>query len=87
MTVLQGDLHLLEDPVAQDLLGSKELARLAYTWLAGTPRVVPIWFHWTAHVRKPTKGPEDPRPAARAAGGRHDRRGRRLALPRADGSW
>jgi len=43
----QGDLQLLEDPVAQELLSSRELARLAYSWLDGTPRVVPIWFHWT----------------------------------------
>ena len=50
MTGSQGDLHLLEDPVAQELLNSKELARLAYTWLDGTPRVVPIWFHWTGEV-------------------------------------
>lgn len=47
MTVPQGNLQLLEDPVAQELLTSRELARLAYSWLDGTPRVVPIWFHWT----------------------------------------
>ena len=46
MTMHQGDLALLEDPVAQELLGSRQLARLAYTWTDGTPRVVPIWFHW-----------------------------------------
>ncbi|NUR05988.1 MAG: pyridoxamine 5'-phosphate oxidase [Nocardioidaceae bacterium] len=50
MTISQGDLQLLEDPVAQELLGSKELARLAYSWLDGTPRVVPIWFHWTGEA-------------------------------------
>jgi PPOX class probable F420-dependent enzyme len=42
----QGDVALLKDPVAQQLLQSKELARLAYTWRDGSPRVVPIWFHW-----------------------------------------
>jgi PPOX class probable F420-dependent enzyme len=47
MTGRQGDVELLEDPVAQELLSSRELARLAYTWTDGTPRVVPIWFHWT----------------------------------------
>lgn len=47
MTISQGDLQLLEDPLAQELLSSRELARLAYSWLDGTPRVVPIWFHWT----------------------------------------
>lgn len=47
MTTAQGDLRLLHDPVAKELLQSKQLARLAYTWHDGTPRVVPIWFHWT----------------------------------------
>jgi nitroimidazol reductase NimA-like FMN-containing flavoprotein (pyridoxamine 5'-phosphate oxidase superfamily) len=37
---------LLEDPVAVELLASTVPARLAYTWFDGTPRVVPIWFHW-----------------------------------------
>jgi Pyridoxamine 5'-phosphate oxidase len=41
-----GDLACLADPVAQTLLGSSIPARLAYTWTDGTPRVVPIWFHW-----------------------------------------
>jgi nitroimidazol reductase NimA-like FMN-containing flavoprotein (pyridoxamine 5'-phosphate oxidase superfamily) len=47
MSVPQGDLKLLEDPIAQELLRSPLPARLAYTWTDGTPRVVPIWFHWT----------------------------------------
>jgi len=38
---------LLRDPVAQELLASTIPARLAYTWRDGTPRVIPIWFHWT----------------------------------------
>ena len=42
----QGDLGLLDDPVAQELLVSTIPARLAYNWMDGTPRVVPIWFHW-----------------------------------------
>jgi PPOX class probable F420-dependent enzyme len=42
----QGDLSLLEDPVAKELLQSTHLARLAYVWPDGTPRVVPVWFHW-----------------------------------------
>ena len=37
----------LDDPVAQNLLQSTNPARLAYVWTDGTPRVVPIWFHWT----------------------------------------
>ena len=47
MTAPQGSLELLNDPIAQELLRSTMPARLAYTWPDGTPRVVPIWFHWT----------------------------------------
>jgi hypothetical protein len=46
MPTEQGDLSLLDDPVAQELLRSTNLARLAYNWRDGSPRVVPIWFHW-----------------------------------------
>src|SRR5205085_4895579 len=42
----QGGLELLQTPVAQELLQSTIPARLAYVWPDGTPRVVPIWFHW-----------------------------------------
>jgi PPOX class probable F420-dependent enzyme len=47
MALPQGDLRLLETEVARRLLSSTVPARLAYTWTDGTPRVVPIWFHWT----------------------------------------
>jgi PPOX class probable F420-dependent enzyme len=43
----QGDVGLIEDAVAQELLQSTAPAHLAYNWTDGTPRVVPIWFHWT----------------------------------------
>ena len=46
MTTRQGSLDLLADPVAQALLGSTAPARLAYSWTDGTPRIVPIGFHW-----------------------------------------
>jgi hypothetical protein len=46
MTSKQGDLGLLDDPVAQRLLQSPIPARFAYQWSDGTPRVVPIGFHW-----------------------------------------
>ncbi|MEE8305074.1 MAG: pyridoxamine 5'-phosphate oxidase family protein [Candidatus Tectomicrobia bacterium] len=46
----QGDLALLNAPVAQELLQSTIPARLAYVSRDGTPRVVPIWFHWTGDV-------------------------------------
>jgi hypothetical protein len=42
----QGDVGLLRDPIAQQLLQAKFPAHLAYTWRDGTPRVVPIGFHW-----------------------------------------
>lgn len=40
------DVSLLKDPIAQELLQSTIPAHLAYVWHDGTPRVVPIWFHW-----------------------------------------
>ena len=43
----QGDLRLLEHPVAVQLLASAIPARLGYVAEDGTPRVVPTWFHWT----------------------------------------
>jgi len=43
-------LALLQTPVAQALLHSTIPARLAYTGRDGTPRVLPIWFHWTGEV-------------------------------------
>ncbi len=36
----------LNDQIAQELLSSREPAKIAYVWTDGTPRVVPIWFHW-----------------------------------------
>ena len=42
----QGDLRLLDEPVAQRLLASTEYARLAYLALDGTPRLIPTLFHW-----------------------------------------
>jgi PPOX class probable F420-dependent enzyme len=46
MPVKQGDLSLLQHPASRQLLESKIPARLAYVANDGTPRVVPIWFHW-----------------------------------------
>jgi hypothetical protein len=61
MPVKQGNLELLQNPVAQELLHSKIPARLAYIWMDGTPRVVPIWFHWNGHalvIATPPKAPK-----------------------------
>lgn len=46
MSAKQGDLSLLNDPAAQKLLNSTNMAHLAYVWPDGTPRVTPLWFHW-----------------------------------------
>jgi len=59
--VQQGDLSLLQNPVSQELLRSKIPARLAYVWIDGTPRVVPIWFHWNGKeivMATPPKAPK-----------------------------
>jgi len=61
MPVKQGGLELLEHPVAKELLASKIPARLAYVWTDGTPRVVPIWFHWNGSelvMGTPAKAPK-----------------------------
>ncbi|MEV6303340.1 pyridoxamine 5'-phosphate oxidase family protein [Actinoplanes sp. NPDC051861] len=47
MTIPQGDPELLQHETAQRLLGSTELARLAYVAHDGTPRVIPMMFHWS----------------------------------------
>ena len=47
MTIEQGDLRLLERETAQRLLASTTPARIAYTALDGTPRIVASWFVWT----------------------------------------
>ncbi|UNX55542.1 pyridoxamine 5'-phosphate oxidase family protein [Georgenia sp. TF02-10] len=43
----QGDVRLLQSRTAQELLGSTELARVAYVAKDATPRVFPMLFHWT----------------------------------------
>src|SRR5438874_12387265 len=61
MPVTQGDLSLLQHPAAKELLQSKIPARLAYVWMDGSPRVIPIWFHRNGSeyvVGTPTKAPK-----------------------------
>ena len=61
MPVKQGSMELLEHPASQELLRSKIPARLAYVWTDGTPRVVPVWFHWNGQefvVGTPSKAPK-----------------------------
>ena len=45
MPTKQGDVGLLRDPVARQLLQATIPAHLAYTRRDGMPRVVPIAFH------------------------------------------
>ena len=67
MPTMQGDVALLQDPVAQELLRSTVPARLAYVWPDGTPRVVPINFHWTGAELVLGTSPDAPKvPALRA---------------------
>ena len=59
--VKQGDLALLQHRASQEMLHSKIPARLAYVWTDGTPRVVPIWFHWNGReivMATPPKAPK-----------------------------
>jgi hypothetical protein len=59
--VQQGDLSLLEHSTSKELLQSRIPARLAYVWTDGTPRVVPIWFHWNGReivMASPPKAPK-----------------------------
>jgi pyridoxamine 5'-phosphate oxidase-like protein len=61
MPVKQGGLELLQNPISQELLQSKIPARLAYVWTDGSPRVVPIWFHWNGReivMATPPKAPK-----------------------------
>jgi PPOX class probable F420-dependent enzyme len=60
----QGDLSLLDHPVAQRLLASRIPARLAYVALDGTPRVVPVVFHWTGEEVVVATWPEAEKVAA-----------------------
>ena len=57
----QGGLDLLDDPAAMRLLESTEVAHLAYSWSDGTPRCIPIWFHWNGAelvIASPSNSPK-----------------------------
>lgn len=61
MPVKQGSLELLQHPASKELLQSKIPARLAYVSPDGTPRVIPIWFHWDGRefvMGTPPKAPK-----------------------------
>jgi len=61
MPVKQGSLELLQHPASKELLQSTIPARFAYVWTDGSPRVVPIWFHWDGRefvLGSPSKAPK-----------------------------
>ena len=60
----RGDTTLLDHPIAQQLLRSTIPARLAYVARDGTPRVVPMLFHWTGEEVVLGCWPDDPKAAA-----------------------
>jgi hypothetical protein len=60
----RGDLALIEHPIAQELLQATIPARLAYVALDGTPRVVPMLFHWTGEEIVVTAWTDDYKVAA-----------------------
>lgn len=64
MDARPGKLTLLDHPVARHLLQSTIPARLAYVALDGTPRVVPMQFHWTGEEVVLSCWPDDPKVAA-----------------------
>jgi hypothetical protein len=61
MGTKQGEVSLLNDPVAQQLLHANSPAKLAYSWMDGTPRVVPIGIHWDGRqivIGTPARAPK-----------------------------
>jgi Pyridoxamine 5'-phosphate oxidase len=64
METKRGDLALLAHPVAQQLLQATIPIRVAYIALDGTPRVVPMQFHWTGEEVVVGCWPDDPKAAA-----------------------
>ena len=59
-----GDPHLIDHPVSQELLQAAIPARLGYVAPDGSPRVVPLLFHWTGAEVVVTSWPDDPKVAA-----------------------
>ena len=68
--VKQGDLGLLQHATSKELLESKIPTRLAYVWTDGTPRVIPIWFHWNGREIVMASPPKAPKLKALAKNGK-----------------
>jgi Pyridoxamine 5'-phosphate oxidase len=60
-------MRVLNDPLAQELMGSNIPARVAYASLDGSPRVVPLGFHWTGERFVICTIPDSPKVRALAA--------------------
>lgn len=64
MRTKQGNLALLNDPVAQQLFQSTTIPKLAYNWTDGTPRVVPVGCYWDGQAILIWSAPTAPKVAA-----------------------
>ncbi len=60
-------MRVLNDPLAQELIGSRIPARVAYTSVDGSPRVVPLGFHWNGEQFVICTIPDSPKVHALAA--------------------
>src|SRR5947209_3059681 len=60
-------MRVLNDPLAQELMASRIPARVAYTSLDGSPRVVPLGFHWNGEQFVICTVPDSPKVRALAA--------------------
>src|SRR5215472_12756759 len=60
-------MRVLNDPVAQELMGSRIPARVAYTSLDGSPRAVPLGFLWNGERFVICTVPDSPKVRALAA--------------------
>jgi Pyridoxamine 5'-phosphate oxidase len=60
-------MNVLNDPLAQELIGSNIPARVAYTSVDGSPRVVPLGFHWNGEQFVICTVPGSPKVRALAA--------------------
>jgi Pyridoxamine 5'-phosphate oxidase len=60
-------MQVLNDPLAQELMQSRIPARVAYTSRDGSPRVVPLGFHWNGEQFVICTVPGSPKVRALAA--------------------
>ena len=60
-------MHVLNDPLAQELIRSNIPARVAYTSVDGSPRAVPLCFHWNGEQFVICTVPGSPKVRALAA--------------------